>query len=137
MPDRSRWRTPPHINDFIAAELVSARHAEEPWNHLERAHIASQAWPWQHTGVHAVMLTTALRQRDRLETIGQLLRLIVAAPGSITGRYPAGNTGRSTMALTRTAPVLDEIADLLDATVTTPVDDHGSAHSPTQPVAGR
>ncbi len=128
MPDRSRWCTPLLVNDFIAAELAAARHADEPWNHLERAHIASQPWAWTHTRVHAVMLTTALRQRDRRETIGQLVRLTVAAPGSLTGRYPTGNTGRSTMALTRTAPVPDELADLLDATAPAPaaglVDDH-------------
>ncbi len=141
MPDRSRWRTPPHIGDFIAAELAAARQADEPWNHLERAHIASQAWAWPHTRVHAVMLTTALRQRNRHETIGQLVRLAVASPGSLTGRYPTGNTGRSTMALTRTAPVPDELADLLDAATTAPVagpvDGHGSPHQSTWPTHGR
>lgn len=124
MPDRSRWRTPPHINDFITAEIAVARHADEPWIHLERAHIASQPWAWAHTRVHAVMFTTALRQRDQHETIGQLVRLVVAAPGSLTGRYPTGNTGRSTMALTQTAPVLDELDDLLKhATAAAPLDD--------------
>lgn len=121
MPDRSRWRTPPHINDFITAELAVARNADDPWTHLERAHIASQRWAWPHTRVHAVMLTTAIRQRDPRETIGQLVRLTVAAPGSLTGRYPAGNTGRSTMALTHTAPIPDELDDLLErATATAP-----------------
>ncbi len=60
MHDRSRWRTPPHINDFIANELACARNANGPWN-LEGAHIASQPWAWPHTRVHAVMLTTAIR----------------------------------------------------------------------------
>jgi len=113
MPDRSHWRPPPHINDFITAELTDARSADDPWSHLERAHIASHPWAWAHTRVHAVTLTTALRQRDQHETIGQLVRLIVAALGSLTGRYPTGNTGRSTMALTQTAPVPDELDNLL------------------------
>ncbi len=79
---------------------------------MERSHIVSQPWAWQHTRIHAVMLTVAIRERDRHETIGQLIRLLVAAPGSLTGRYPAGNTGRSTMALMATAPVPDELAAL-------------------------
>ncbi len=114
MLDRSRWRTPPQINDFIAEELASARTVNDPWPHLERAQIVSQPWAGAHARVHAVMLATALRQRDPREAMGQLVRLVVAAPGSLTGRYPTGNTGRSSMALTRTAPVPDELDDLLE-----------------------
>ncbi len=114
MSDRSRRRIPPHVRAFITDELANARDADDPWAHLERAHIASQHWAWPHTRVHAVMLATALRQRDGRESVGQLIRIAVAAPGSLLGRYPTGNTGRSTMALTQTAPVADELADLLD-----------------------
>lgn len=64
--------------------------------------------------VHAAMLIMAVRQRDRHETLGQLIRLVVAAPGSISGRYPLGNTGRSSMALMATAPVPSDLAALAD-----------------------
>jgi len=37
MPDQSRWRTPPHINDFSNNELSDARNADDPWTHLERS----------------------------------------------------------------------------------------------------
>jgi hypothetical protein len=120
MSDQSRWRTPPHIRDFIANELATARDADDPWTHLERAHIASQHWAWPHTRVHTAMLATALKQRDPRGTVGQLLRIAVAAPGSLLGRYPIGNTGRATMALTQTAPIADELSDLLDATTAAP-----------------
>lgn len=59
------------------------------------------------------MLAVAVGRRDRREVIGQIVRLIVAGPGSLTGRYPAGNTGRTTMALTETADVPDDIAHTL------------------------
>jgi hypothetical protein len=113
MPDRPRRRTPSQIRELIAGELAAARTADDPWPALERAHIASQPWAWPHTRVHAAMLRATWRQRDRHELVAQLVRLTVAAPGSLTGRYPAGNTGRSTMRLTETAPVPDDLARLL------------------------
>lgn len=113
-PERSRWRTPRHIRDLIASELAAARSAADPWPPLERAHIASQRWAWSHTRVHAAMLRVAWRQRDRHELVAQLVRLAVAAPGSLTGRYPPGNTGHSTMGLTETAPIPEDLAKLLE-----------------------
>lgn len=58
------------------------------------------------------MFRQALRDRDGHETIGQLIRIVVAGAGSLVGKYPVGNTGRTTMALTEVAavpPDLDEI----------------------------
>lgn len=109
----NRWRTPADIRTRIDAELETARHSDDPWPALERAHLLSQPWAWPHTRVHGAMLAVAFAHRDRREVIGQLVRLIVAGPGSLTGRYPAGNTGRTTMALTETADVPDDIAHTL------------------------
>lgn len=109
----NRWRTPAEIRTRIDAELDTARHSDDPWPALERAHLLSQPWAWPHTRIHATMLAVAFGRRDRREMIGQLVRLIVAGPGSLTGRYPAGNTGRTTMALTETADLPDDIADTL------------------------
>jgi hypothetical protein len=39
------------------------------------------------------MFGAAVRHRDGREIVGQGFRLIVAGPGSFTGRYPVGNTG--------------------------------------------
>ncbi len=71
-------------------------------------------------GLHArrslhthAMLRCAWRQRDHREIVGQLIRLIVAGPGSLTGRYPPGNTGRTTMALTEHGPIPTDLTDLL------------------------
>lgn len=96
-------------------EMNAAAAAEDPqsrWRHLERAHIVSQPDPWLHTRNHAAMLNLAVHQHDRREALGQVLRLIVAAPGSITGRYPAGNTGRVDAGLMTPMPLP---ADLIAA----------------------
>ena len=97
-------------------EMDAARKADDSlvrWRHLERAHIVSQPDPWLHTCNHAAMLGLAVRQRDRREALGQVLRLIVAAPGSITGRYPVGNTGRVTAGLMTPMSIPDDLAAAL------------------------
>lgn len=113
MPEHRRWHTPATTRLWIDDQLAASRHAENPWPALERAHIVSQPWPWPHTRVHAAMLRTALTQRDPKEAIGQVIRLAVAGPGSLTGRYPEGNTGRTNMGLTETAPIPDDLAEHL------------------------
>lgn len=113
MPADRRWSTPPAVRALIGEHLDAARHGPDPWPSLERAHLLSQPWWWPHTRVHAAMLAVALRARDRREATGQLVRLLVAGPGSLVGRYPEGNTGRTTMALTETAPVPDDVAAIL------------------------
>ena len=113
MPDRSRLGTPTDIATLVKRHIAEARHAPDPWPVLEQAHLLSQPWAWPHTRVHLAMLRHALRQRDRHETVGQIVRLVVAGPGSLTGKYPSGNTGRTTMRLTETAPVPTEIAATL------------------------
>ncbi|TQC49829.1 DUF3703 domain-containing protein [Rhodococcus sp. WS4] len=87
------------------AAAKSAATAEARWIHLERAHIASQPDPWLHTCNHVAMLVLALRQRDRREALGQMVRIVVAAPGSMAGRYPEGNPGRVAAGLMTPMPI--------------------------------
>ena len=112
----TRHRMPTAHRRLYAQEMAAARATADPeaaWRHLERAHIVSQPWAWPHTRNHAAMLAFALRQRDRREALGQLLRLAVAAPGSLTGRYPEGNTGRATVGLTQPMPIPTDLAAAL------------------------
>ena len=116
MPDTARWRIPTEIAALVFCvdtELSIARQSDNPWPSLERAHLLSQPWAWTHTRVHLVMLRFALAQRDRREFVGQVIRLAVAGPGSLVGRYPPGNTGRTTMRLTEIAPLPTEIENIL------------------------
>ena len=80
------------------------------WRHLERAHILSQPNAWLHTCNHVAMLELALRQHDRREALGQVVRIVVAAPGSLSGRYPDGNTGRVAAGLMTPMPIPPDLA---------------------------
>ena len=97
-------------------EMRAAKAATDPsgrWIHLERAHILSQPAPWLHTRNHIAMFAFAVQQRDRREAFGQMIRILVAAPGSLTGRYPEGNTGRAAVGLRQPMPVPAELRALL------------------------
>jgi hypothetical protein len=77
-------------------EAASARKLGDvagEWRHLERAHILSQPMIVPHIRTHLSMIGYALRRHDRRELAGQVLRLILAGPGSLSRRYPVGNTG--------------------------------------------
>ncbi|MFD0364343.1 DUF3703 domain-containing protein [Nocardia sp. GCM10030253] len=77
-------------------EMAAAKHTLDPqarWVHLGRAHIVSQPYPWLHTHNHIAMFRLAVAQHDRREALGQVVRIIVAAPASLSGRFPDGNTG--------------------------------------------
>ncbi|MER5423377.1 DUF3703 domain-containing protein [Streptosporangium roseum] len=109
-------RMPARARAAYNSEMNAARttaDAEARWRHLERAHIISQPWPWPHTRNHIAMFALAIAQRDRREAFGQIIRIIVAAPGSALGRYPEGNTGRATIPLTQPQPVPEDLAALL------------------------
>ncbi|MEV1238956.1 DUF3703 domain-containing protein [Nonomuraea sp. NPDC050022] len=109
---------PVRVRAAYRAEMRAARTTTDPearWRHLERAHIVSQPWPWPHTANHIAMFALAVRLRDRREALGQVARIIVAAPGSALGRYPEGNTGRATVGLTQPMPMPADLAELLQS----------------------
>ena len=85
------------------------------WNHLERAHILSQPMAGAHVRTHFAMLGYGLRQHDRREIVGQLVRLAVAAPGSWSGRYPVGNTGGADVNALQPMPIPDDLRAILDS----------------------
>lgn len=102
--------------DMYHREMAAAARADTAdarWYHLERAHILSQPAAWLHTRNHVAMLNLALRQHDRREALGQVLRIVLAAPGSLTGRYPEGNTGRATAGIMTPMPIPDDLRDAL------------------------
>jgi hypothetical protein len=85
----------------------------EEWNRLERAHIVSQPMIVPHVRTHIAMISYGLRRRDGREIAGQLLRLVLAGPGSLTGRYPVGNTGGANVSAFLPMPVPDDLIILL------------------------
>ncbi|GHH74309.1 hypothetical protein GCM10018781_40690 [Kitasatospora indigofera] len=107
---------PSRVREAFEAELRRARTSTDPagmWTALERAHILSQPWAWPHTRAHWAMFRLALRHRDRREAVGQVVRLLVAAPGSLTGRAPVGNNGRTAAGLFTPMTVPEDLALLL------------------------
>jgi hypothetical protein len=59
------------------------------------------------------MLRAAWSRRERHEVLGQMFRLMVAAPGSWTGRYPHGNTGGADVSAFVPMPIPDDLQDIL------------------------
>lgn len=100
-----------------AAVRERAGDVEGAWRLLEEAHVLSQPWPWPHVKVHLAMLRVGLRRRDVTEVRGQVLRVLVAGPGSVSGRYPVGNTGRARVPATEPMPVPPELGALLDGEI--------------------
>jgi hypothetical protein len=88
--------------------------AATEWRHLERAHILSQPMARPHLITHGAMVQAAWRRRDRHEVTGQLLRLLLAVPGTLSGRYPVGNTGGADVSAFQPMPVPDDLRALLD-----------------------
>ncbi len=99
LPKQPKPQNPAAIRQAWADEHTAARQARadgDPFrelHHLERAHILSQPFAILHIRTHVAMLGFGIRHRDRREVTGQLLRLLVAGPGSAMRRYPLGNTG--------------------------------------------
>ena len=112
---RDRW-----TQERIAARSARQRtDADDEWRHLERAHVLSQPMAVAHVRTHVAMLGYGVRHRDRREIVGQLVRLVVAAPGTWTGRYPVGNTGGANVSALEPMPIPDDLQDVLNGPVIT------------------
>jgi hypothetical protein len=107
------------IRKTINRKLTEAREArmfknfDRCWSLLEDAHVLSQPWAWLHVRVHGSMFVAAVMQRDVREVRGQLSRIAVAGPGSLSGRYATGNTGRARVPATQPMPIAGELAEVL------------------------
>lgn len=110
----------PRLRQAWSDEMALARAAREKddsageWNHLERAHILSQPMAMPHVQTHVAMIGSALRRRDAREIVGQLVRLVLAGPGSLSGRYPVGNTGGADVSAFAPMPIPADLQAILD-----------------------
>jgi uncharacterized protein DUF3703 len=113
---RERW-----VQERTVARAARQRNdVEEEWRFLERAHVLSQPMAVAHVRTHVAMLGYGLRRRDRREIVGQLARLVVAAPGTWTGRYPVGNTGGANVSALKPMPIPDDLKAVLNGPVEAP-----------------
>jgi hypothetical protein len=103
------------LMELIEREMTSYRAArsagerETAWLALERVHILSQTSFWLHIRTHMVMLGYAIKVHDGREIAGQLMRLVLAPLGNLTGRLPIGNTGRSNVSAFASMPISDDL----------------------------
>lgn len=110
----------PNLRALVDDELVSYRQAHAngdsaaAWVALERAHILGQMDWWQHARVHLLMLGLGLVTGDWREIRGQLFRLVLAIPGSITRKAPLGNSGRSNISAFLPQPIAPDLAAKLN-----------------------
>ena len=108
------------IRTRLQQNLIESRQArklkdfDRCWALLEDAHVLSQPWAWLHVRVHGSMFVAAVVQRDVREVRGQLSRIAVAGPGSMSGRYPTGNTGRARVPATQPMPIRSDLVEILE-----------------------
>jgi hypothetical protein len=108
-----------HVREHFERALAGAKTAvregrdAEAWPLLERAHVLGQAYVGPHVRAHWAMLGCGWRQRSPREVVGQIVRLLVAAPASLAGVLPLGNTGGADVPMTKPMPISDDLRAIL------------------------
>lgn len=90
-------------NAFKEGNLVKA------WEHLERAHIIGQKYPYEHSLVHWKMLLFGFKIKSFKEVIGQIPRLLVGGIKSFVGHIPVGNPGGSNVPPLKPFPISEDL----------------------------
>ena len=109
----------PHLKKHFENEIglaISAMNNSEntlAWTHFSRAHILGQFYVWPHLKVHLWMFLFGLKTFNIQEIIGQIPRLILAAPGSIFKKAPLGNTGLSNVGIFQPMPIPSDLIQIL------------------------
>lgn len=110
-------RIRPHVQAELDLSVAAEREGfgDLAFHHLERAHVLAQPATLQHVRIHWRMFRFALRQRLPGETFGQVLRMLLAAPLTIVGILPTGNTGGSAVNGFMPMPVPADLQRVIDA----------------------
>ncbi len=82
------------------------------WNHLERAHILGQRYPYAHTFVHWKMLQFGIAIKSKKEIVGQIPRLVFGGVKSFVGKVPVGNPGGANVPPLKPFPIEKELQDI-------------------------
>ncbi len=100
--------------DIFKAEYAKGN-LNVAWNHLERAHIIGQKYPYAHTLVHWKMLQFGIKIKSGKEVFGQIPRLIFGGVKSFVGKIPTGNPGGANVPPLKPFPVEKELQDIFSA----------------------
>ena len=87
--------------------------ASDRWNQLERLHIIAQSNITFHYKTHLMMLRLAIKESNLWEVLGQLLRLVLVAPGHLLGTLPRGNVGTTRVSAFKPMKLPSDLDDLL------------------------
>lgn len=106
----------PYVQTELAAAVEAERLGDRPlaFRRLERAHVLSQGATIEHLRVHGHMFSFALRRGLVREALGQIPRLLLAAPLSLVGLISTGNTGGSNVNGLRPMPVPADLQQIID-----------------------
>lgn len=110
----------PTVREHFNLELSLARLAEKSsdfktaWKHLARAHIIGQYFAGPHLLTHVLMFRLGCKTHNLSEILGQIPRLILAAPGSWFKKAPKGNTGLSNVGIFQPLEIPDDLKQLLN-----------------------
>lgn len=96
-----------------AARLYDTGNLPLAFSHLERAHILGQSFSIAHARTHWWMLKVGLRNRDVVEIMGQIPRILGALFFSRIW-VPIGNTGGARVPPFTPMPIPHELQALLD-----------------------
>ncbi|MGE4596625.1 MAG: DUF3703 domain-containing protein [Methylophilaceae bacterium] len=109
---------PGALKPFYNSELSKYRieysngNFTKAWNHLERAHILGQKYPFAHTFVHWKMLQFGIKMKNGKEIIGQIPRLIFGGVKSFVGKIPVGNPGGANVPPLKPFPIEKELQEI-------------------------
>lgn len=111
---------PKDLKPYFKKELelyslqFSKNNFQKAWNHLERAHIIGQRYPYSHTLTHWKMLQFGFAIKSKKEIIGQIPRLVIGGVKSFVGIIPVGNPGGSNVSPVKSFPIEKELKEIFN-----------------------
>jgi len=108
-------KLPDQLKPYFETELAQFRQAfaqrrlHIAWEHLERAHIIGQRYPYAHSYVHWKMLQFGFHIKCTKEIFGQIPRLIFGGIKSFVGKVPVGNPGGANVPPFKAFPIDPQI----------------------------
>ena len=109
---------PQELKPYYSAELSKYQSEFEngnlpaAWNHLERAHILGQKYPYAHSYVHWKMLQFGIKIKSVQEVVGQIPRLVFGGVKSFVGKIPVGNPGGANVPPLKPFPISKELQEI-------------------------
>ena len=109
---------PKGLKPYYTAELAkyrseySSKNLKNAWNHLERAHILGQKYPFAHSYVHWKMLQFGFKIKSGKEILGQIPRLVFGGVKSFVGTVPTGNPGGANVPALKALPIEEELKEV-------------------------